>query len=69
MGRKKRKSQSGSQENRKRIISVPGLKAWLLLRIRCSLINSLLSGIFEFARAREPNVSDCTICRCVIDAV
>ena len=33
------------------------------------LINSLLSGIFEFARAREPNVSDCTNCRCVIDAV
>ena len=45
-----------------------GLKAWPSLGIRCSLINSLLSGIFEFARAREPNVRDCTNRRCVIDA-
>ena len=28
-----------------------------------------IRSIFEFARAREPNVSDCTNCRCVIDAV
>jgi len=56
-------------QNRKRIIAVFGLKAWPSLGIRCRLINSLLSGIFEFARAREPNVSGCTNCRCVIDAV
>ena len=51
-------------------LEFPGLKASAVASASvAALINSLLSGIFEFARAREPNVSDCTNCRCAIDIV
>ena len=47
--------------------------AFLLLTVEARHAKSVLRRTLccedEFARAREPNNSDCTNCRCVIDAV
>jgi hypothetical protein len=67
--KEKLRTWKANQEARKTGKGLSGFESLAVASHPLQLINSLLSVIFEFARAREPNNSDCTNCGCVIDAV